>query len=74
MTENGQENSLIEVTNIIFRSVCACDVPRDGAVPAQRYCPAVRCRLALWRQARLLQPHAQGTRQMRGIHEKVSAC
>ena len=54
-----------------LRFVCACDVSRDGAVPALRYCPAVWRGLPLRGQTWLLQPHPQGSCQVCRVHEEV---
>ena len=55
------------------RPVCAGDVPRDGALPAQRHRAPVRGRLSVRGQARLLQPHTQGARQVCRVHEEVKS-
>ena len=56
-----------------LRFVCACDVSRDGAVPALRYFPAVWRGLPLRGQTRLLQLHPQGSRQVCRVHEEVKS-
>ncbi len=56
----------------MFRALCSGDIACDGAVPAQRHRAAMRGGLPLRGQARLLQPHTQGARQMCRIHEEVS--
>jgi len=58
-----------------YRAWCgwhrAGDSESDGRVPAQRHRATVRCRLADWRQTRLLQPYLEGARGVCQIREIV---